>query len=55
VRCSFQVTVKALSGGTITCKALVLVRRPAGKHPALRSSFPGKPHCARDRRKKKTG
>jgi hypothetical protein len=50
VRCTYTVAVKALSGGTITCTGKVLVTRPHGKHPVLRSSFPGKPRCKRGRR-----
>lgn len=46
-RCTYTVTVRALSGGTITCTAKVVVKGSKGKRHVLGSSFPGKPNCRR--------
>jgi len=56
LRCQYQLFIRALSGGTITCTARVQVRaavvpaRRRGKlvrRTSLVSSFPGRPRCVR--------
>ena len=59
--CSYTVSVRALSGGTITCQGQIVVTPAAGTVSAgatgpastsfAGSRFIGKPYCARDRRR----
>jgi hypothetical protein len=57
VRCQFQVFIRALSGGVITCSSQVAVRSTLAKvkqgrrvvrKAILVSAFPGQPKCVRN-------